>query len=148
MICTIYASHLPCLESLAPRPNPPSSLVNLVTPELAKLLITSISLRPTLKGSLLLYLDCPQHLYNTRLADDVPFQVLVHPWILDIHFDHKRINNVIRDSGIPDVNDTLVKGSGIADEDLEALMVNWNLWSLWSLMIRLHRECQSCTFIN
>ena len=30
-----------------------------VTPQLAKLLITSISLHPTLKGSLLVYLDHP-----------------------------------------------------------------------------------------
>ena len=66
LICAIYASHFPCLESLAPRPNPPSPLVNLVAPELTKLLITSISLHPTLKGSLLLYLDCPQCLRNTR----------------------------------------------------------------------------------
>ena len=65
LICAIYASHFPCLESLAPRPNPPSPLVNLVAPELTKLLITSISLHPTLKGSLLLYLDCLQCLRNT-----------------------------------------------------------------------------------
>ena len=44
-------SHLFCLESLAPRPNPPSPLVHLVAPELAKLLIISTSLRPTLKDS-------------------------------------------------------------------------------------------------
>ena len=80
-----------------------------------------------------------------RLADDVLFQVLIYPWILDIHFDHKRINSVIRDSGIPDVNDALIKSSKDPDEDLKALMVNWNLWSL---MIRLHGECQSCAFIN
>ena len=52
---------------------------------------------------------------------------LIDPWILDIHFDHKRIDHVIRDSSIPDVNDTLVKGGGIADEDLKALVMNWNL---------------------
>ena len=71
--------------------------------------------------------------------------MLIHPWILDIYFDHNRIDSVIRDSSIPDVNDTLVKSNGVPDEDLEALMVNWNLWIL---MIRLHRKCQSCTFIN
>ena len=61
LICTIYMSHLPCQVSLAPRPNPPLPLVNLVTPKLAKLLITSISLHSTLKGSLLLYLNCLRH---------------------------------------------------------------------------------------
>ena len=61
-----YMSHLFCLESLAPRPNPPLPLVNLVTPELAKLLIISMSLRPTLKGSLLLYLDHLWRLRNTN----------------------------------------------------------------------------------
>ena len=71
--------------------------------------------------------------------------MLVHPWILDIHLDHKRVNCVIRDSRIPGVNDTLVKGGGIVDEDLKALMVNWNLQSL---MIRLHGECQACAFIK
>ena len=63
----------------------------------------------------------------TRLADDVPFQVLIDPWILDIHFNHKGVDCVIGDSGIPDVNDTLVKGSGVLDEDLKALVMNWNL---------------------
>ena len=66
LICAIYVSHLLSLESPASRPNPPSPLVNLVTPELAKLLITSISLHPTLKGSLLLYLDHLQRLHNKR----------------------------------------------------------------------------------
>ena len=57
--CTYSPLLISWLESLAPRPNPPLPLVNLVTPELAKLLITSIGLCPTLKGSLLLYLDHP-----------------------------------------------------------------------------------------
>ena len=61
--------YLPCLESLAPRPNPPLPLVYLVTPELVKLLITSISLHPTLKDSLLLYLDRPCHSHNTLLYE-------------------------------------------------------------------------------
>ena len=59
LICTIHALHLFCLESLAPRPNSPSPLVHLVTPELAKLLIISTSLHSTLKDSLLLYLCLP-----------------------------------------------------------------------------------------
>ena len=59
LICTIHVLHLFCLESLTPRPNPPLPLVNLVTPELAKLLIISTSLRPTLKDSLLFYLCLP-----------------------------------------------------------------------------------------
>ena len=63
LICAIYTSYLPCLESLAPRPNLPLPLVHLVAPELAKLLTISISLCPTLKGSLLLYLD---HLWCLR----------------------------------------------------------------------------------
>ena len=62
-----------------------------------------------------------------------------------VHLDHKGIDCVIRDCGIPDDNDTLIKGSRVVDENLKALMVNWDLWSL---MIRLHRECQSCAFIN
>ena len=66
LICTIYMLYLSWLESLAPRPNPPSPLVNLVAPELTKLLITSISLHPTLKGSLLLYLDHPWCSHNKR----------------------------------------------------------------------------------
>ena len=57
LICIIHVSYLPCLESLAPRPNLPSPIVHLVAPELAKLLIISISLHPTLKGSLLLCLN-------------------------------------------------------------------------------------------
>ena len=71
--------------------------------------------------------------------------MLIHPWIFDIHLDHKRIDCVIRDCSVSDVKDTLVKGSRVVDKDLEALMVNWDLWSL---MIRLHGECQSCAFIN
>ena len=59
LICAIHMLHLFCLESLTPRPNPPSPLVNLVTPELAKLLIISTSLHPTLKDSLLFYLCLP-----------------------------------------------------------------------------------------
>ena len=59
LICAIHASHLLCLESLAPRPNLPLPLVHLVTPELAKLLIISTSLHPTLKDSLLLCLCLP-----------------------------------------------------------------------------------------
>ena len=70
LICTIHASHLSCLESLAPRPNPPLPLVHLVIPELTKLLylvapelikllIISTSLHPTLKDSLLIYLCLP-----------------------------------------------------------------------------------------
>ena len=62
LICAIHMSHLSCLESLAPRPNPPLPLVHFVTPELAKLLyltapelvkllIISTSLHPTLKNS-------------------------------------------------------------------------------------------------
>ena len=85
-------------------------------------------------------------LCNTDLTESVC--IIVHTRItqqFDIHLDHKRIDCVIRDCGIPDVNDTLVKGSRVADKDLEALMVNWNLWSL---MIRLHGECQFCAFIN
>ena len=83
----------------------------------------------------------------TRLVDDVPFQVLIYPWILDILYilTHEGIDCVIGDSGIPDVNDTLVKGGGIVDKDLEALMVNWNLQSL---MTRLHGECQACAFTS
>ena len=57
LICTIHTSHLPCPESLAPRPNPPLPLIHLVAPELAKLLIISTSLHPTLKDSLLSFLD-------------------------------------------------------------------------------------------
>ena len=71
--------------------------------------------------------------------------MLIHPWILDIHLDHKGIDCVIGDCGVPDVNDTLVKGSRVVDKNLEALMVNWDLWSL---MIRLHGKCQSCTLID
>ena len=56
LICAIHVSHLFCLESLAPRPNPPLPSVHLVAPELAKLLIISPSLCPTLKDSLLFYL--------------------------------------------------------------------------------------------
>ena len=56
LICAIHASHLFCLESLAPRPNLPLPSVHLVAPELAKLLIISTSLYPTLKDSLLFYL--------------------------------------------------------------------------------------------
>ena len=67
LICAIHASHLSCLESLVPSPNPPLPLVHLITPELAKflylvapelikLLIISTSLCPTLKDSLLIYL--------------------------------------------------------------------------------------------
>ena len=65
LICAIHTSHLFCLESLAPRPNPPSPLANLVTPELAKLLIISTSLCPTLKGTLLLYLNHLWHSHNS-----------------------------------------------------------------------------------
>ena len=76
--------HLLCLKSLAPRPNLPLPLVHLVTPELAKLLIistslcptlkdsllflpllVSTSLYPTLKDSLLFFLDCLWRLCNT-----------------------------------------------------------------------------------
>ena len=57
LICAIYGLYLPSLESLVPRPNLPLPLVLLVASELTKLLITSISLRPTLKGSFLVYLD-------------------------------------------------------------------------------------------
>ena len=64
--------------------------------------------------------------------------MLIHPWILDIHFDHKRIDCVIGDSGVPDVNDTLVKCDGIVDKDLKVSMVNWDLRSL---MIILHGKC-------
>ena len=60
--------HLSCLESLVPRPNPLSPLVHLIAPELTKLLylvtpepfkllIISTSLHPTLKDSLLSFLD-------------------------------------------------------------------------------------------
>ena len=63
MICTIHVSHLLCLESLAPRPNPPLSLVHLVAPELAKLLIIYISLCPILKDSLLFYLCLSLQVY-------------------------------------------------------------------------------------
>ena len=63
LICTIHVSYLSCLESLAPRPNQPSPLVHLVAPELAKLLITSISLHPTLKDSLLFYLCLSLQVY-------------------------------------------------------------------------------------
>ena len=71
--------------------------------------------------------------------------MLIHPWMLDIHLNHKGIDCVIGDSSIPDVNDTLVKDDRIMDKDQEASMVNWNMWSL---MIRLHGECQSSIFIN
>ena len=63
LICAIHASHLFCLESLAPRPNPPSPSVHLVAPELTKLLIISISLHPTLKDSLLFYLSLSLQVY-------------------------------------------------------------------------------------
>ena len=63
LICTIHVLHLFCLESLAPRPNPPSPSVHLVAPELAKLLIISISLHPTLKDSLLFYLSLSLQVY-------------------------------------------------------------------------------------
>ena len=53
--------------------------------------------------------------------------MLIDSWIFDIHLNHKEIDYVIGDSGVPDVNDTLVKGSGILNEDLKALMINWNL---------------------
>ena len=68
LICTIYTLNLLCLESLAPRPNLPSPLVNLVAPELTKLLIISISLHPTLKGSLLLYLNHLWRSHNNNLT--------------------------------------------------------------------------------
>ena len=64
LICTIHASYLPCLESLASGPNLPLPLVHFVTPELAKLLITSISLHSTLKDSVLVYLDRPWCSHN------------------------------------------------------------------------------------
>ena len=51
LICAIHALHLLYPKSLPPRPNLPSPLVHLVAPELAKLLIISISLHPTLKDS-------------------------------------------------------------------------------------------------
>ena len=63
LICAIHTSYLFCLESLAPRPNPPSPLVHLVTPELTKLLIISTSLHPTLKDSLLFYLCLSLQVY-------------------------------------------------------------------------------------
>ena len=63
LICTIHTSHLFCLESLAPRPNPPSPSVHLVAPELTKLLIISTGLCPTLKDSLLLYLCLSLQVY-------------------------------------------------------------------------------------
>ena len=63
LICAIHASYLSCLESLAPRPNQLSPLVHFVAPELAKLLITSISLHPTLKDSLLFYLCLSLQVY-------------------------------------------------------------------------------------
>ena len=56
----------PYLESLVLRPNQPLPLVNFVAPELAKLLITSTSLCPTLKGSLLITLN----VYNTHVTKD------------------------------------------------------------------------------
>ena len=59
LICAIHVSHLSCLESLAPRPNPPSPLVHFIAPELVKLLIISTSLCPTLKNSLLIHLYLP-----------------------------------------------------------------------------------------
>ena len=77
LICTIYASHLSCLESLAPRPNPPSPLVHPCHTRARQALdylykstsyfeglfahlplLASISLRPTWKDSLLSFLDC------------------------------------------------------------------------------------------
>ena len=64
LICAIYASYFPGLESLALRPNSPLPLVHLVALELAKLLITSISLCPTLKDSLLIYLNRVWHSHN------------------------------------------------------------------------------------
>ena len=66
LICAIHVSYLPCLELPAPRPNSPLSLVHLIIPELAKLLVTSISLHPTLKDSLLIYLNHPQHSHNSH----------------------------------------------------------------------------------
>ena len=68
LICTIHALYLSYLESLAPRPNQPLSLIPFVTPELAKLLITSTSLCPTLKGSLLIYLNHLWYLHNIKMA--------------------------------------------------------------------------------
>ena len=76
LICAIHASYLPCLESLASRPNLPSPLVHLVTPELTKLLIISTSLCPTLKGSLLLYLNCLWHSHNMDLAQSFSNRII------------------------------------------------------------------------
>ena len=56
--------------------------------------------------------------------------MLIDPWILNIHLDHKGIDCVIGDSSVPDVNDVLIKGGGILDEDLKAMVINWNLQSL------------------
>ena len=63
LICAIHTSHLFCFKSLAPRPNPPLPSVHLVAPELAKLLIISTSLHPTLKDSLLFYLCLSLQVY-------------------------------------------------------------------------------------
>ena len=57
----------------------------------------------------------------------------------------ERIDCAIKDSGIPDVNNTLIESGRVVDIDLEALMVNWDLRSL---RIGLHGECQAYTFIN
>ena len=56
---------LSSLESLALRPNQPSPLDYFVTPEPTKLFILLTSLYPTLKDSLLIYLDHLQCLCNT-----------------------------------------------------------------------------------
>ena len=56
--------------------------------------------------------------------------MLIDPWILNIHLDHKGIDCVIGDSSVPDVNDALIKGGGILDEDLKAMVINWNVQSL------------------
>ena len=77
LICTIYTSHLTCLESLAPRPNLPSPLVHPCRTRAHQALdylykstsyfeglfahlplLVSISLHPTWKDSLLSFLDC------------------------------------------------------------------------------------------
>ena len=87
LICTIHMLHLSCLESLAPRPDPPSPLVNPCHTRARQALdylykstsyfeglsallplLVSTSLHPTLKDSLLSFLDhwwCSRNIFHS-----------------------------------------------------------------------------------